>query len=151
MFSRSVVIAVVVTIAFAVQTAQAAQEIGEVRVVKGFAYGTPPGASRGPLYRWDDVFADEVVETIKDAGLHVRFLDNTKLRIGSSSRVTLDSFVYNRDTSAGEMVVDLGEGVFRFITGKLNKEGFQVRTPVAVIGVRKPTWTSTDTKRKTRP
>lgn len=117
-------------------SAEAAGEIGAVRLVKVWAYGTAPQAQRAPLYRADDLFADELVETVENGALHVRFLDNTKLRLGSSSRVTLDSFVYDPDTGAGEMVADLGEGVFRFITGKLNKEGFQIRTPVAVIGVR---------------
>ncbi len=116
--------------------AEAAGEIGEVRLINVWAYRTPPQTERGPLYRADDVFTDELVETVKDGALHIRFLDNTRLRLGSASRVTLDSFVYDPSTNAGEMVADLGEGVFRFITGKLNDEGFQIRTPVAVIGVR---------------
>ena len=125
-----------ILIALGGRSAEAAGEIGIVHLVKVWAYGTPPQAQRAPLYRADDLFADELVETVENGALHVRFLDNTKLRLGSSSRVTLDSFVYNPDTGAGEMVADLGQGVFRFITGKLNKEGFQIRTPVAVIGVR---------------
>ena len=125
-----------ILIALGGRSAEAAGEIGAVRLIKVWAYGTAPQAQRAPLYRADDLFANELVETVENGALHVRFLDNTKLRLGSSSRVTLDSFVYDPDTGAGEMVADLGEGVFRFITGKLNKEGFQIRTPVAVIGVR---------------
>ena len=139
MSSRATFVAIasaITAIALATQTGYAAGEIGNVRLVKVWAYGTPPQAQRAPLYRADDLFADELVETVENGALHIRFLDDTRLRLGSSSRVTLDSFVYDPSTNAGEMVADLGEGVFRFITGKLNKEGFQVRTPVAVIGVR---------------
>ena len=125
-----------ILIALGGRFAEAAGEIGNVRLVKVWAYGTPPQTGRAPLFRADDVVSNELVETVEGGALHIRFLDDTRLRLGSSSRVTLDSFVYDPSTNAGEMVADLGEGVFRFITGKLNKEGFQVRTPVAVIGVR---------------
>ncbi len=124
------------SIALAAGPLNAAGEIGNVHLVKVWAYGTPTDGSQQPLYRADDLFADELVETVEDGALHIRFLDNTKLRLGSASQVTLDSFVYDPSTSAGELVADLGEGVFRFITGKLNNEGIEIRTPVAVIGVR---------------
>ena len=45
-----------------------------------------------------------MVETIKDAGLHVRFLDDTKFRIGSASRATHHSFVFDPDSGPDEMV-----------------------------------------------
>ena len=124
------------SIALAAGPLNAAGEVGNVHLVKVWTYGTPAGGAQQPLYRADDLFADELVETVEDGALHIRFLDNTKLRLGSASRVTLDSFVYDRNTNAGELVADLGEGVFRFITGKLNNEGIEIRTPVAVIGVR---------------
>ena len=125
-----------ILIALGGRSAEAAGEIGAVRLIKVWAYGTPPQTARAPLYRADDLFTDELVETVENGALHIRFLDNTRLRLGSASRVMLDSFVYDPSTNAGELAVDLGEGVFRFITGKLNNEGFQIRTPVAVIGVR---------------
>lgn len=84
--------------------AQSAREIGNVSLVKVWAQGTAPQDSRGPLYRTDDVVADETVETIEDAGLPVRFLDDTKLWLGSASRATLDSFVFDPDSGPGEMV-----------------------------------------------
>lgn len=124
------------SIALAAGPSNAAGEIGNVHLVKLWAYGTPVGGSQQPLYRADELFPDELVETIENGALHIRFLDNSKLRLGSASTVTLDSFVYDPSTNAGELVADLGEGVFRFITGKLNSEGIEIRTPVAVIGVR---------------
>lgn len=134
--SRFCILVALVSFALGSQTANSEGEIGVVRLVKVWAFGTPPEATRGPLFRTDDLYADELIETVENGALHIRFLDDTKLRLGSLSRVTLDSFVYDRNTSSGEMVVDLGEGIFRFITGKMNQDGFQVRTPVAVIGVR---------------
>ncbi len=84
--------------------AQSAREIGNVSRVMDWAQGAAPQDSRGPLYRTDDAVADETVETIEDAGLPVHFLDDTKLRLGSASRTTLDSFVFDPDSGPGEMV-----------------------------------------------
>ncbi len=134
--SRFFILVALVPFALGSQTANSAGEIGVVRLVKVWAFGTPPQATRGPLFRIDDLFSNELVETVENGALHILFLDDTTLRLGSLSQVTLDSFVYDPNTSSGEMVVDLGEGIFRFITGKMNKNGIQVRTPVAVIGVR---------------
>ena len=138
MFGKALAIGAVaiVSLAFAAGPTFAVGEVGNVHIVKVWAYGTPVGESQTPLYRADDLYADELVETVEGGALHIRFLDNSKLRLGSASKVTLDSFVYDPNTSAGELTADLGEGVFRFITGKLNNEGIEIRTPVAVIGVR---------------
>lgn len=111
-------------------------EIGTVRHVAVWAYGTPPQAARTGLYLADAVIADEVVETVEGGALHIRFLDDTELRLGSASQVVLDSFVYDPASSAGEFAIELGEGVFRIITGSLAKDSFAISTPVAVIGVR---------------
>ncbi len=134
-FAASLALAVV-SLSFGAPAAIAAGEIGDVQRIKFWAYGTLPEAARQTLYRKDDVFADEVVETLENGALHLRFLDDSNLRLGSASSVKLDRFVYNPDTRAGEMVLDLGEGVFRFITGKLDKRSIQLRTPVALIGIR---------------
>ncbi len=126
----------VVSLSFGAPAAMAAGEIGNVELIREWAWGTPPEGVKETLYRTDTVVTDERVETIVNGALHLQFLDDTRLRLGSASQVTLDSFVYDPDTRAGEMVLDLGEGVFRFITGKLDKRGIQLRTPVALIGIR---------------
>ena len=63
--------------ALGVNAAWTAEEIGNVNLVKVWAYGTPPQTSREPLYRADDVYVDEVVETVENGALHIRFLDST--------------------------------------------------------------------------
>ncbi len=125
-----------ISIAVGAPAAMAAGEIGNVELIREWAWGTAPESVKETLYRTDTVVTDERVETIVNGALHLQFLDDTRLRLGSASQVTLDSFVYDPDTHAGEMVLDLGEGVFRFITGKLDKRGIQLRTPVALIGIR---------------
>ncbi|MDA1099019.1 MAG: FecR domain-containing protein [Proteobacteria bacterium] len=114
----------------------AADSIGAVKAVVVYAYGSPPGASRKPIYLNDDVYAQEVVETIRQGALHLLFRDDTDLRLGSATTITLDKFVYNPETNAGELVASMSRGVFRFISGKIQKQGVSLRTPTSHIGIR---------------
>jgi hypothetical protein len=111
-------------------------EIGDVRRVLIWAYGTPPATARRDLYERSKVVANEVVETVENGALHLRFADGSEFRVGPGSRATLDSFVYNPGTNAGEMVLTLVRGTFRFISGRLNKQGMRLVTPTAAIGLR---------------
>jgi len=117
-------------------TVQAADVIGAVKAVVEYAYGKPPEASRQAIYRNDAVYAREVVETISQGALHLLFRDDTDLRLGSATTITLDKFVYNPETNAGELVASISRGVFRFITGKMEKQGVSLRTPTSHIGIR---------------
>ncbi|MEE8534669.1 MAG: FecR family protein [Kiloniellales bacterium] len=130
-------LAMVVTIATpsSFTSAFAAGNIGRVKAVIFAAYGTPPAESRQTLYTRDHVFANEVVETNKKSALHLTFLDKTIFRLGAESRATLDTFIYDPDSKAGELTLSLTEGIFRIKTGKMKKEGIRVLTPVAVITV----------------
>ncbi|MGF1623646.1 MAG: FecR domain-containing protein, partial [Alphaproteobacteria bacterium] len=115
--------------------AEAAGEIGDVVDVLTGAYGQPPALDRRPLFPAEAVFADEVVETVPAGGLTVQFHDGSALTLGSDSTVVLDQFVYN--PGQGSDAIQLGKGVFRFISGDLDHgDGFQITTPTASIGVR---------------
>ena len=126
------------TLVWAANAAPAAAQanIGAVRSVTVYAYGTPEGDDRGALFARTRVFAQERIETVRTGGLNIEFVDGTVLRLGSSSDLILDEFVYDDDTETGQLVANVGKGAFRFITGKLGGPGFKVRTPTAVIGVR---------------
>ena len=124
-----------VATALSITPAFAAGDIGRVKTVVSAAYGTPPAESRQTLYTRDDVFTNEVVETSEKSALHLTFLDKSIFRLGAESRATLDRFIYDPDSKAGELTLNLKEGIFRIKTGKMKKEGIRVVTPVAVITV----------------
>ena len=111
-------------------------EIGAVKMVKNSAWGTPPAQARQSLFVPDAVVANERVETAAKGALHLKFLDDTEFRLGSGSSAVLDQFIYNPSTKTGVFVSSIVKGAFRVITGKMNKTGFRIFTPVAVIGVR---------------
>jgi hypothetical protein len=50
--------------------------------------------------------------------------------------VTLDRFVYAGEASAQAVSVNFARGAFRFATGASEKRAYQLRTPIATIGVR---------------
>jgi hypothetical protein len=114
----------------------AASSIGSVTLVHGYAYGAQSGSERKSLFTRDDVHQKEVVETIVDGALHLEFVDETTLRLGSDSSMILDTLVYDPDAENGQMVINMVQGAFRFVSGKINKKGVRVQTPTLSIAIR---------------
>lgn len=113
-----------------------AQEVGAVSLVQVYGYETPPGSLRSPVFAQDPVVSNTLLETVEDGRLDVRFIDDSKLIVGSNSSVTVDRFVFDPNQGAGEAVVNVGVGVMRFVSGAIQPSGYRIRTPVATMGVR---------------
>lgn len=94
------------------------------------------GAKKNCIAVGDDVFADEIVQTGEDSNGKLLFTDDTNLAIGPTSTVKLDRFVFSGDKDYSTAVINLTKGAFRFITGNSQKSAYQIRTPVATVGVR---------------
>lgn len=123
-------------VTFASLTSVAA-EVGNVRLVKIWAFTKPPAAQDWKdLFRRDPVEMDQRLRTPEGGALHVRFIDETDLRLGSAAEVQIDRFVYNPATGAGTLQAEMGKGVFRFISGRMAKDGVRLGTPSAFIGIR---------------
>jgi len=114
----------------------AAEKIGYTRKVYIQAWGTPPGESRHGLHARDDVHRDELIETVRDGWIKLRFLDKSQLKVSGGAQLILDDFVYDKHSKTGEMAVNITKGVMRFISGKMNSDGYSFTTPTALIGVR---------------
>ena len=84
-----------------------------------------------------DVWSNEIVRTGGQAITTLLFLDSTTLFVSNNSEVVLDRFVYDDETETGQVAIEFAKGTFRFVTGKMtNKDGFDLRTPTAAIGIR---------------
>jgi hypothetical protein len=114
----------------------AASSIGSVTLVHEYAYGTVEGGDKNGLFGRDDVYQKEIIETVIDGALHIEFVDETTLRLGSASSVALDTWVYDPNEKNGRMVISMVQGVFRFISGKIYKRGVRLLTPTIAIGIR---------------
>ena len=95
----------------------AAPSIGVVKLIKVNAYGTPTGESQREIFVRSEIFPSELVETVAQGAAHLRFNDETEIRIGSAGRLVLDSFVYARGSQPDRLIASFSRGALRFISG----------------------------------
>jgi ferric-dicitrate binding protein FerR (iron transport regulator) len=115
--------------------ASAATEIARaIRVASTASAGT--GAQTHALTTGASLAQDEWVRTNQTGRADLTFMDNTQLTVGPSAAIKLDRFVYAPGSSSASFVLNATKGLFRFSTGNLPKDAYQIRTPTGVLGVR---------------
>jgi hypothetical protein len=118
-------------LALSASPALAEGKIGVAAAVQNEVFGNSQ-----PLSNGSGVFANERIRTGETGTTQLQFIDETNLAVGPKSEVVLDRFVYNPDHGKGNVVVQTGRGVFRFVSGSQDPTSYQIKTPVATIGVR---------------
>ncbi len=121
--------------AIGTQAALAAQPAGNAVAVLQSANVEGGGGSR-VLAVQAPVFSGDVVQTGRSGQAQLLFLDKTRMVVGPSSRLNIDSFVYQGGTTARQFTISAVKGAFRFITGASAKQAYVIKTPTATIGVR---------------
>ena len=118
-------------------TSAPAVDIGVVASLDPNLQGTPPGAEMRRLTIGTDVVQNEEIVSSATGRGQLLFLDETTLSLAPSSRIVLDTFVYDPQRKDGSIGMRLTEGALRFIGGQTtkNREGV-IRTPAATIGIR---------------
>jgi hypothetical protein len=91
----------------------------------------------------DDVVQNEVIKTAADSASELVFRDDTTLTIGPNAEVTLDTFVFDPGPTKGKVIINQTIGTIRFVSGKLAKQVYEIRTPTATIGIRGTVFTVT--------
>jgi hypothetical protein len=120
-----------------VLTAHADTRVGVTGAVNPAAAGTPPGGASRQLTVGSEIIFRERVVTTEQGQAQILFLDQSSLLIGPDSTVVIDEFVYDPTTKKGNMAATLTQGSFRYIGGKLSKQGnATLKTPVATLGIR---------------
>ncbi|HWK86837.1 MAG TPA: FecR domain-containing protein [Xanthobacteraceae bacterium] len=109
----------------------AQSKIGVAATVKNQVFG-----GSQPLAAGGNVHANEVIRTGDASSAQLLFVDQTTLLVGAKSEVKLDRFVYDPNRGNGNVVMNAGKGVFRFVSGAQQSKSYQINTPVATIGVR---------------
>jgi hypothetical protein len=107
--------------------------IGVAAVVRNTVSQLEPRVTR--IAKGDEVVRNEVVRTAADSDARLVFRDDTNLSLGPGSTLKLDRTVFD-DPKAGDIAIKLTSGAFRFVTGNSNKEAYEIKTPVATMGVR---------------
>ncbi|MDF3074664.1 MAG: hypothetical protein K0S54_2331 [Alphaproteobacteria bacterium] len=136
---RQIIIATVLTTAIAaLATGLSAQtqtaDIGVAATVVNRVEGSV-GAQTTAKKTGDRVFQNELIRTGTESKGQLLFRDETSLTIGPDSEVKLDQFVYNPQGNSS-VTLNATKGVFRFISGSLPSQAYEIKTPAATIGVR---------------
>jgi hypothetical protein len=113
-----------------------ANEVGDVQAVEHDAFGTPPEASKSAKHTGDAVAFKELLETLAQSGLLVRFNDGSKLTLGAQSKVLVDDFVYDPGNPTSKAVISLPAGKLRYVTGSMPKGQTTIDTPTATMVLR---------------
>jgi hypothetical protein len=127
---------VILTLGCALSSAASAQQkIGVAAIIKNDV-AQLLGAQAAPIAVGEDVVRNETVRTGGDSNAKLVFVDDTNLAVGPTSTVKLDKFVFADTATYSQAGMELAKGAFRFTTGHSEKRAYDIKTPVATIGVR---------------
>ena len=110
-------------------------EIGETIDVQRHVTGRLLKSKRR-LKKGMPVRLNEILETGKKARGEFRFKDDTKLAVGPNSKIVLDTFIYDPNSSKSSIIINMSRGAFRFVSGKSGSTAYKINTPTASLGVR---------------
>jgi len=112
-------------------------KVGIASVVNGAPTAKPPAETERVLHVGNDMVASEVVTTKANDRAHLVFLDGSTLTVGPNSEITIDKFVYDPDKRTGQLSLDAGRGVFRYVGGAISKNSeVTVKSRGATMGIR---------------
>lgn len=127
------------TFAFAVAglgaTPVAAETVGRTSALVPSAT-QQSGAAPATLNLNDAILRNAVLETAKGGALEVTFADNSKLSMGEGSQAVVDEFTYAGPGSPGSQSMKMTKGLFRFVSGAVQKDRVKLETPAVTIGIR---------------
>jgi len=120
-----------------------------------FSIGSVTAISTGErtLKKGDEVYQGDTIQTAGKSRLQLIMVDGARLSIRPNSALVIAEYTFNKKPkytgsaikqSNGKMAIDIVKGGFRTITGAIghggtkeeNAANYQVRTPVATIGIR---------------
>lgn len=86
-----------------------------------------------------EVFFNDVVRTSVGGSTQLLLKDETTFTVGPDASLTIDEFVFDPNTDDGTVAVNLIQGSFRYVSGRIGKaqpENVRLKLPVGTIGVR---------------
>ena len=129
---RSLTIALAILFALQVTASHAQEAIGTATSVRPQAEGSHAGQLSGG----SNVYSKETIRTGTSGQADMQFHDSSKLKVGPSSSVKLDKFVYDPNKSTGTVALEATRGTFRFVTGSQAPGAYKIKTPYGTLGVR---------------
>ena len=119
--------------------AQTAQPIaGSVKKLTGDAV-LRRGPDRQPVKEGMHLLPHDVLETAAGASLGIILQDGTRVAMGASTSLEIDTFLYEPGEGKLSLLIRLVRGVMVYVSGKMSQfspGSVRVETPVGVVGLR---------------
>jgi len=115
-----------------------AQDVGEIKTVKGAAH-VERGGKKLPVAAGMQLRQADTVVTGADGAVGITFLDNSLFSAGPNSVLVINKYRFDTTTHAGELDASLNKGSLAVVSGKMVKqspESMRIRTPSSIMGVR---------------
>ena len=119
-------------------TAVSANDVGEIKTVKGAAH-VERGGKKLPATAGMQLRQADTVVTGTDGAVGITFLDNSLFSAGPNSVLVINKYRFDTTTHAGEFDASLNKGSLAVVSGKMVKqspESMRIRTPSSIMGVR---------------
>jgi hypothetical protein len=114
----------------------AVEPIGNVATVTGIATVIRDKNSY-PLRVRDDIYLNDVVQTSSNSSLGITFDDATTFNLSASTKITIDTYVYEDGGKHNAGIFDIGKGTVAFVAAAVAKTGdMKITTPTATLGIR---------------
>ena len=112
-------------------------EVGVAAAVNTVTTGIPPVQPQQVLTIGAEIVHNERIITDASGQTQLLFRDGSTFTVGENADVVIDDFIYDPETTKGKLALSVTRGAFRFVGGKLSKDGsVAISTPAAVLGVR---------------
>jgi hypothetical protein len=116
--------------------ASAAAAIGKVEKVSGVATVVRNGVAVA-LHVGDAVYQNDVIQTGSNSSVGIGFPDGTALNLVDNTRMALNEYAYDANSTSNSALFSLINGTFAFVAGKVAHTGdMKIATPVATMGIR---------------
>jgi len=137
MFFKSLTLALLLTAVSSPVHAVEPRDIGTAVEIKNQVTAAQENVAKRRLSKQSPIHEQEVLETALNSRGEFVLADDTKLVLGPTARLVLDKFVYDPDQRAGNKVtVNFAKGAFRFISGGSGDRAYEIKAPLASLGVR---------------
>ena len=112
---------------------------GKVLMAVGDTSRVSAAGERSALRNGDAIYSGDTLFTGVESRLQWRTSDGAMFALRPSTEFKVDEYQYDAGKATGRSFFSLAKGGFRTLTGRIGKkrhEDYQVKTPVATLGIR---------------
>lgn len=114
--------------------------IGRIQAATGYGRITHASGMAGHVAVGDPVFQGDVIETLANGLIEIRFLDGTVFNLSGDTRIVLSEFARDSKGTLRSALLAVTRGAFAFVAGSLAKTGsLTMDTPLGRIRSRTET------------